>query len=148
MSKLFIIPGLIFLWACNGATEQKKPNWTEQELMEKKSLVKDVMDTHDATMIFMDSIHNTIAELEALIQSSDSSKIEEIDGAIQSLQKADESMMQWMRNYREPRDTVPFLQAKEYLKNQKVAISEVEVQTDSALKLSEKILSNVQDTIR
>ena len=93
----------------------------------------------------MDEIHNSISELETLKSNNDSTN-PNVDSAIQQLEIADENMMNWMRNYREPKDTINYDMAKKYLLEQKAEIQKVEIQTNTALEFSSKLLSNALDT--
>lgn len=145
--KIFRVAILLPLFmACTGVEEPPKSTWTKEQLAEKKELVKEVMEVHDVTMAFMDEIHNSIQSLEALKNNKDSI-YSSIDSAIQLLEVADENMMNWMRNYREPKDTIEYNMAKQYLLEQKIAIQEVELQTNLALDNSSKLFSNALDTL-
>ncbi len=146
MKKVGILAFTVFFLSCGGVEDPPKSTWTEEQLKEKKVIVKEVMEVHDVTMAFMDKIHNSISELEALKNNQDSI-IPNVDSAIQLLEIADESMMNWMRNYREPKDTIDYSAAKQYLLEQKMAIQEVEIETNTALDFSSKLLSNALDTI-
>lgn len=103
------------------------------------------MAVHDSTMVFMDKIHSSIELLEERTLSSDSSLV---DSAIKLLQVADDEMMNWMRNYREPKDTNDFSKAKKYLIDQKEAIELVEEQTTIAISFADNILRNESDSIK
>ncbi len=63
-------------------------------------LHKNLMMLHDEEMAQMDQIYR----LKTLLQSVDTTKVntQELLQLIRSLEKADESMMIWMRNYKEP----------------------------------------------
>ena len=146
MKKVGIVVSALFFLSCGGVEEPPKSTWTDEQLKEKKVIVKEVMEVHDVTMAFMDKIHNSIMELEEL-KSNQDSIIPNVDSAIQLLEIADDNMMNWMRNYREPKDTIDYNEAKQYLLEQKVAIQEVEIETNTALDFSSKLLSNALDTI-
>lgn len=146
MKKVGIVVSALFFLSCGGVAEPPKSTWTNEQLKEKKVIVKEVMEVHDITMAFMDKIHNSIMELEEL-KSNQDSIIPNVDSAIQLLEIADDNMMNWMRNYREPKDTIDYNEAKQYLLEQKVAIQEVEIETNTALDFSSKLLSNALDTI-
>lgn len=146
MKKVGIVVSALFFLSCGGVVEPPKSTWTNEQLKEKKVIVKEVMEVHDITMAFMDKIHNSIMELEEL-KSNQDSIIPNVDSAIQLLEIADDNMMNWMRNYREPKDTIDYNEAKQYLLEQKVAIQEVEIETNTALDFSSKLLSNALDTI-
>ncbi|MFT6137450.1 MAG: succinate dehydrogenase flavin-adding protein (antitoxin of CptAB toxin-antitoxin module) [Salibacteraceae bacterium] len=137
---------MLVLVACGGVDAPPKSTWSKKQLEEKKVIVKEVMEVHDITMAFMDKIHNSIAELEDL-KSKQDSIIPNVDSAIQLLEIADERMMNWMRNYREPKDTIDYASAKQYLLKQKAAIQEVEVETNTALDFSSKLLLNANDIL-
>ena len=135
----------VFFNSCGDSEKPPKSTWTEAQLKEKKAIVKEVMEVHDVTMAFMDEIHNSISELETLKSNNDSTN-PNVDSAIQQLEIADENMMNWMRNYREPKDTINYDMAKKYLLEQKAEIQKVEIQTNIALEFSSKLLSNALDT--
>ncbi|MAZ35854.1 MAG: hypothetical protein CL842_00195 [Crocinitomicaceae bacterium] len=135
----------VFFISCGDSEKPPKSTWTEAQLKEKKAIVKEVMEVHDVTMAFMDEIHNSISELETLKSNNDSTN-PNVDSAIQQLEIADENMMNWMRNYREPKDTINYDMAKKYLLEQKAEIQKVEIQTNIALEFSSKLLSNALDT--
>ncbi len=146
MKNSFYLLATFFLIACSGVDAPPKSTWSEEQISEKKQLVNDLMAVHDSTMEYMDEIHLSIEELNSFkLRSNADSSI--LDSAIGLLEVADESMMQWMRTYREPKDTVDFAEARKYLLGQKMAIEQVEKQTDEAISFSSKIVEYVTDSI-
>ncbi len=61
---------------------------------------EDVMKVHDEAMAELGSIRSSVADLKLkAVASPDSLAIHEVIG---KLEEADEAMMQWMENYKEP----------------------------------------------
>lgn len=122
--------------------KELKSTWTEEQQKEKKELVKKVMGIHDSTMVFMDEIHHKLEALNQIKSTLDSTSAIPMDSAIQLLTQADEDMMNWMRKYREPKDTLQFEKAKAYLQKEEAKIAAIEKLTSDALNYAELLIES------
>ncbi len=147
MKKLLVICFGWILFGCDTNEAPPKSTWTKEQIEEKRAIAKKVMEVHDTTMVLMDKIHENLNHLEELRAKADSSNFSKIDSATQLLITADDDMMNWMRNYREPSDTINYADAKKYLLRQKEKIDAVEVITYQAIDYSDFVLNNAQDTL-
>ena len=95
------------------------PTLSEADLAKKKDLVKSVMAIHDEAMPWLDEIHQLKKTISAQKDSlTPDSLAEIIDNHCQALDSADEAMMNWMRNYREPSNELPMDSIENYLNQQ------------------------------
>lgn len=89
----------------------------------------EVMAVHDDVMPEMGNLMNLKSQLKEKISSLDSleglANLEELNLLIQNLEEADEAMMDWMRNYKDPSGEMTEDQALEYLKEKIKSIKEV-----------------------
>jgi len=139
MTRIILLFTLLFFISCNSEPVKKKANYSPEQVSEKKALVKSVMDVHDEAMAWMDEIHTLKTSIQNRV-NNDSTLSTENDvkkqpfiNSINELEEANEAMMDWMRNYREPKDTVQFSKAIDYLNNEKEEISLVRVQMKVAI---------------
>ena len=112
------------------------------------SLEKDrkaLMDLHDKEMAKMGQIFNLKEQLNALSDSvsSEEDKIlfkERID----RLQEANESMMEWMRNYQEPATDMPADEQKAYFASEADKMKQVENLIGQSIDSAQIVLKNYQ----
>jgi hypothetical protein len=84
------------------------------------------MKIHDEVMPKMDDIYKKQQDLKAQLESaSDSSKKQELEAKISSLESAGEGMMVWMRSFNPPADSVGEQKVKEYLEGEMVKVTKV-----------------------
>ncbi|WP_266202337.1 hypothetical protein [Pontibacter kalidii] len=105
---------------------------------EKEELETKVLAIHDEAMARMGEIFKlrrslrvTRDTLEA--QQADSTALLSLEREIDGLNKADEAMMQWMRQYKAP-DTLQHEQAMQYLQQELTKIERVQTIMDSTIK--------------
>jgi len=92
------------------------------------------MEVHDEAMAWMDQIQQLKSKLTDKMPAEEKDTMLSVyTGAIADLEQADEIMMAWMRNYKEPSDTADFGQVMEYLEGQKKDINEVRTQMKAAI---------------
>lgn len=143
---------LFVLASCGSGGENKQ---TEIEIDNKElpteeraeqALYKELMKVHDDAMPKMDDMMqlkgNLQQQLDLLRESEDADeeKIKQLEEAINNLEAANESMMQWMRNFK-PLETgnKTHEEKMEYYKEKKVAIEKVSQQIDSAIEEAKKL---------
>jgi phage tail tape-measure protein len=120
---------LVTLSACNQNTSGKKEDTKTPDAVEKKR--SEVMAIHDAIMPEMGTIMNLKKQLKekaSAMDSTGSTDKEQLDSiyfSVEQLEEADEAMMQWMRTYKDPADSVNENQAIDYLELKKQEIVEV-----------------------
>ncbi|NEM97219.1 hypothetical protein [Pontibacter burrus] len=108
---------------------------TQAEL--KTELEQHVMAVHDSAMADLGSIFKLRRDLRALrdtlaTQQTDSTLLLQLQENITSLNKADEAMMNWMRNYKAT-DTLQHEQAMQYLNQELQKIEKVKITMDSTI---------------
>lgn len=121
MKRCFWIFGvLVFLFSCN------------QEKAKEEALYQAVMDIHDEVMPKMGTLRRLSISLKdeaAAIQQdtarSTREKIATIGAMISRLEKANEAMMQWMRDFRPLEEGTPHGELLQYLIEQKRSIDKV-----------------------
>jgi small-conductance mechanosensitive channel len=110
---------LVTLSACNQNTSGKKEDSKTPDAVEKKR--SEVMAIHDAIMPEMGTIMKLKKQLKGKVAAMDSTKgrdkeqLVSFRASIEQLETADEAMMQWMRTYKDPADSVSKEEAMEYL---------------------------------
>ena len=120
---------LALLFACNtDATETAD---------EKATLETQVLAIHDTAMEKMGDIIKLRRQLRSLhdtlqTQQADSTDLLVLQQEINSLNKADEEMMQWMRQYEAP-DSLQHAEAMTYLQQELVKIERVQTLMDSTI---------------
>lgn len=96
---------------------------------EVEKLKTEVMAIHDEVMPEMGNLMNLKSQLKEksseLDSLDDSGDLEQLNLLIQNLEEADEAMMDWMRNYKDPSNEMTENQALEYLKEKMKSIQEV-----------------------
>ncbi len=133
MKKFFYASVLLALMAaCGNNTETERATNLEEE----------VMAIHDSIMPKTDSIMSLkqlLKNREVEIKEGDSAMVKK---AIEKLNSANEAMMQWMRQYDQPSDTLEQSKKKTYLKEQKAKIKKVKNKMLKSIEKANKILKD------
>ena len=116
--SLILILSSIFLLGC-GETKPKE----DSLLKEKEKIYKEVMAIHDE-MMMMGKIRGAQGKLKKMMES-DSTNVEKYQTAYDQLQAADDAMMDWMRQFKNPPQNTPTNVAIEYLKDQKAKVQKM-----------------------
>ncbi len=132
MKKLLLLLVVGLFASCTA-----KQTDTEQ----KAELQDQVMAVHDSAMAEMDQIFRLRKKLRTLrdtlaTQQTDSATLQLLQQNITGLNKADESMMNWMRSYKAP-DTLQHDQAMDYLQTELQKIERVKVIMDSTIEAAQ-----------
>ena len=120
---------LLTLSACSQNTDEKKEATGTLDAVEKKR--SEVMAVHDEIMPGMGTLMNLKKQLKEKAaamdsaQSIDQEQLVSIQVSIEQLEEADEAMMQWMRTYKDPADSVNENEAIAYLELKEQEIHEV-----------------------
>ena len=118
--------------------------------MEKleSDLYEEVIGIHDEVMPEMNTLLTLESSLRDKILALDSTdindleKIRILENQIDILQEADESMMQWMRNFQVDQESWPHDSVMSYLGKEKERIRQVRDQMLTVIAESEKLLGN------
>lgn len=146
MKKLFIVISVFAFMACNN---QKQ---------DQDALQEEVIKIHDNLMIKGESIMKNKESLNKLLKDAESldANVKVVDNEdfyknvnnlIQSLDKADESMMNWMNNFNPDYGGKTPEEIFTYLQQQKQSILKVENQTNIALKNSDDFIAKYQKDV-
>ncbi|MBI0398043.1 hypothetical protein [Cyclobacterium marinum] len=131
-----IISATILLFAAFGYS-CKQENKVEK-------MKAEVMAVHDEVMPEMGNLMNLKSQLKEkssnLDSLDDSGNLEELNLLIQNLEEADEAMMDWMRNYKDPSGEMNEEQAMEYLKEKMKSIKEVKQKINTSKAKARKAL--------
>ncbi|WP_276496611.1 hypothetical protein [Pontibacter litorisediminis] len=109
---------------------------------EKTELETKVMAIHDEAMARMGDIYKLRRTLRSMRdtleaqQQTDSTTVLALEQEISGLNKADEAMMQWMRQYSAP-DTLQHEQAMDYLQQELVKVERVQTIMDSTIEAAQ-----------
>lgn len=107
---------------------------------EVEQLQSEVMHIHDRTMEKMGYMYELESNLQKLIaQKKNNASGERWEEAIQKLQEAQASMMQWMHKYVPPKEGTPYAEQMTYLLDEKQKIMRVEQLTTEAIRLGESL---------
>lgn len=135
---LFLLSLLFLATACGNNVEQLKA--------EEDKLASEVMEVHDEVMPKMAEINRLSRELDKYYEANKETISDELDGQIElvqrELEKADDGMMGWMANYRQPealREEKTHDEIMTYLQEQKALISEVAGQINSSIEEAQKL---------
>lgn len=90
---------------------------------EREQVYKEVMVVHDE-MMMMQKIRGAQSKLKKMIES-DSTDVVKYQTAFDQLQVADDAMMDWMRQFKNPPQNTDAKEAIEYLKDQKVKVQKM-----------------------
>jgi hypothetical protein len=103
-------------------------------------LKAEVMAIHDEVMPEMGNLRKVRKQLISLSETKDSVEAEELSQLAEDIELANESMMEWMRNFEPLFEGTPE-EKTDYLKAQKESIAEVKEKMLSALEAGQKALS-------
>lgn len=137
--NLFFVFALLFLaTACGNNVEQLKA--------EESKLAGEVMEIHDEVMPKMAEVNRLSRELDDYYEANKETISDELDGQIElvqrELEKADDGMMGWMANYKQPealREEKTHEEIMTYLNEQKELISDVAEQINSSIEEAKKL---------
>lgn len=110
--SFFLILSAIFLFSCEDSLQN-----------EREQVFKEVMAIHDE-MMMMGKIRGAQSKLKKMMES-DSTNVEKYQTAYDQLQVADDAMMDWMRQFKNPAQNTDAKEAIEYLKDQKVKVQKM-----------------------
>ena len=110
--SFFLILSAIFLFSCEDSLQK-----------EREQVFKEVMAIHDE-MMMMGKIRGAQSKLKKMMES-DSTNVEKYQTAYDQLQMADDAMMDWMRQFKNPAQNTDAKEAIEYLKDQKVKVQKM-----------------------
>jgi len=108
------------------------------EARAEKAAHDEVMRVHDEAMMKLEQIMNVKGklqeQLDMLRESEDTTNTAALEDAIKELENADESMMQWMRNFNEQdTDSVSHEEVMKYYEEQQKLIEDVHEQMKAAI---------------
>lgn len=108
-----------------------------------EKLKTEVMTIHDELMLEMGSLMNLKKQLKDKTIHLDSigDSTEELDRLIHNLEKADEAMMEWMRNYKDPSPKMSEDEALKCLQDKMESIKEVKQKFNSSKALAKAVLN-------
>ncbi|WP_299823308.1 hypothetical protein [uncultured Pontibacter sp.] len=112
---------------------------TQSPEEQKEALEQNVLAVHDTAMAKMEDIFRLRKNLRILRDTletqlqPDSAVLKSLQTHIQLLNRADEVMMGWMRQYKAPAEDMPHEQAMEYLEQEKIKIEKVQTIMDSTI---------------
>ncbi|MGB0525921.1 MAG: hypothetical protein ACPGJS_23275 [Flammeovirgaceae bacterium] len=110
----------------------------------KEELKKEVMDIHDYAMAKMGTLHDLEMKINAAVDSTNEKQMKLAASAINALVKADEDMMDWMRQYKEPDDVMKYEEMVKYFAVQKEMIQKVKEDTDKSIADANKLLESMK----
>lgn len=133
---VFIVAFTLSLYGCNNEKKQQD------------ELYEEVMAIHDEVMPQMSTLmkieKNLKAQVELNLNDSlaiDSAKLDLLNEVSNKVKKANESMMDWMHNFKQVEDGTPHGEVMKYLKEQKESISKVKDEMIAAKKEGEKYIN-------
>lgn len=109
-------------------------------------LNNEVLEAHDSSMVKMDAVYLQVSQLRKVEQAlaadslSDPAARHEVLEAITDLNRADEGMMDWMRNYQVPDKEADPQSTLQYLNGQMEAIVKVDQDLDASLARGQAVL--------
>jgi len=115
---LFLILSFTYLLSCGDAKPKVHPLQKERE-----QVYKEVMAVHDE-MMMMQKIRGAQGKLKKMM-IADSTNIVQFQTAYDQLQVADDAMMNWMRQFKNPPQNTDAKEAIEYLKDQKIKVQKM-----------------------
>ncbi len=133
----------IFLFSCGSDSIEKQ----EKPLSEPEQLQKEVMEIHDAVMPKMSDLNRVKRKLKDFIETNTSfsePEKEKINITIDEIISAENAMMDWMKAYKAPKASDPPEKVKEYLKDEKTRITDVNDQMLQTLKNGESLLKQLE----
>ncbi|MTI40263.1 hypothetical protein [Fulvivirga lutimaris] len=134
LSFLFII--LLITGCGQTTTEQQQEQVVTDDIPEEvkieKALYDDVMDVHDEMMPKMENMMSMKGKLKEKVdllkeEATQTELVNELEMMIQSLETADEAMMNWMRQFDPETDSLSHEEIVEYYTTQKAKMDSVKV---------------------
>ncbi|MFK7773954.1 MAG: hypothetical protein AB8F94_17515 [Saprospiraceae bacterium] len=116
--SLLLILSTIFLLSCGETKPKEDPLQKERE-----QVYKEVMAVHDE-MMMMGKIRGAQGKLKKMMES-DSTNVEKYQTAFDQLQVADDAMMNWMKQFKNPPSNTPTKEVIQYLKDQKTKVQKM-----------------------
>lgn len=116
--SLLLIFSSIFLLSCGETKPKEDPLQKERE-----KVYKEVMAVHDE-MMMMQKIRKAQGDLKEKMVS-DSTNVEKYQTAYNQLQVADDAMMDWMRQFKNPPENVTTQETIDYLSDQKTKVQKM-----------------------
>ncbi|GAB3199521.1 succinate dehydrogenase flavin-adding protein (antitoxin of CptAB toxin-antitoxin module) [Pontibacter aydingkolensis] len=131
MKHIILSLSLAFAILC-GCSQGQSPKEQKEALEER------VLAVHDTAMAKMGNIYKLRKGLRTLrdtleTQQADSVTLNNLQTQIQLLNRADEAMMGWMRQYKTPAEDMPNEQVINYLQQELVKIKQVQTLMDSTI---------------
>ncbi len=115
---IILILSSIFLLSCGETKPKEDPLQKERE-----QVYKEVMAVHDE-MMMMGKIRGAQGKLKKMMES-DSTNAAKYQTAYDHLQVADDAMMNWMKQFKNPPENTAMKEAIEYLKDQKIKVQKM-----------------------
>lgn len=137
MKRIFCLAALLtMLAACDDGNKKQLD-----------TLQKETMDIHDEAMKDLAEMNRVSRKLRDFMISATMTpeQSEQFTVALAAIEKADEDMSNWMRDYEEPKD-VPAAEAIRYLEDQKQKISKNRDDIRAALEAGKKLLATPLET--
>lgn len=121
---------VLFLFSCgNGNAELEA---------EREKAFKDVMKVHDEMMV-MGKIRGAQGKLKKMMEA-DSTNAAKFQTAIDQLQTADDAMMGWMKQFKNPSQDTDPKEAIEYLKDQKIKVDKMKAIMEENMKKAREVI--------
>jgi len=139
----FILALALILFSCGSGSRQ-----TKEQIMEGKKW-DEVMANHDVVMPMMSTTHKIRKSLKNYINTQDASDAALVNQAAQlvtDLDKADESMMDWMKNYQklgELQGTKSHEEIMQYLEQEDKNIAKVKELFDTSIESGQAFLNKI-----
>lgn len=105
---------------------------------------KAVMDIHDDAMAKYGAFTELEVQISAAVDSTNQGELKEATQTIIALRKADENMMAWMRQFKDPLRTTVLDSVKRYFNTQLISIQAVKEETDTSIKKAKTLLEKIK----
>jgi len=95
---------------------------------ELESIYNETMEIHDVIMPEMSTIHKSKKKIRKTLENTSQSDVlrrKELLNGMSFLESADDAMMDWMAEFKKPKDNAPFEESKKYLLSEKEKITKV-----------------------
>lgn len=131
------------LFSCKQQTSAVEKKGAPDEV---EALKQEVMGVHDETMPRIETLMNLKKQLKEKVAQTDTTdggnreKVATMLLTVKQLEEADEAMMQWMRTYNDPDQTMGKAKALKYLELKKEEILEVKQQMEASETAAKTIL--------
>ncbi|HEY8934035.1 MAG TPA: hypothetical protein VIM65_02400 [Cyclobacteriaceae bacterium] len=127
-AKLFLIC-LVIIWGCGHKEhdhhEEHEADSISTDANANAALLDEVDKLHMELMGKMEDIYKKKEELQKELDGATDDKKKELENAIAKLDSADQSMMDWMHNFKPLPDSVGTEKAREYLETEMEKIKKV-----------------------